>query len=238
MTKHRFGRRAAIVLLPVSRLLLRLYWRTLRPAGTAGAEHLDAVVTSGQPFILCSWHEMQLLSLPYLARIRDRGVALASLVSPSEDGDIAARFGRGLGIGIVRGSSSRTGAQALRNLYLEIAHRKTSLALTVDGPRGPRRRFKPGAVLLAQTTGAPILPFVFEATSAWRLRSWDRFVIPKPGARIAYAFGEPVPVGRDIASTSGDGLEETGRRLEAAMAELSEQARRRLGEASSDAVQV
>ena len=92
---------------------------------------------------------------------------------------------------VIRGSSTHTGARALRDYYTALTKEKVSPVLTPDGPRGPRFKFKPGALLLAQMSGRPILPMAYAASRAWLVK-WDKFVIPKPFARIVIAIGEPV----------------------------------------------
>jgi lysophospholipid acyltransferase (LPLAT)-like uncharacterized protein len=101
---------------------------------------------------------------------------------------------------VIRGSSTHTGARALRDYYLALAHEGVSPAITPDGPRGPPWKFKPGAVLLAQLSGRPMVPVSYAASRAWKIK-WDRFVIPVPRSRIVIAVGEPVyvPKGLDAA---------------------------------------
>ena len=99
---------------------------------------------------------------------------------------------------MIRGSSTHTGARALRDYYQALVRDNISPVITPDGPRGPRFKFKPGALLLAQMSGRPILPISYAASRAWLIK-WDRFVIPMPFARIAIAIGPPcyVPRGTD-----------------------------------------
>jgi lysophospholipid acyltransferase (LPLAT)-like uncharacterized protein len=105
-----------------------------------------------------------------------------------------------LGAAVIRGSSTHTGARALRDYYQALTRDAVSPAITPDGPRGPPWKFKPGAVLLAQLSQRPIVPMTYAASRAWKIK-WDRFVIPQPGSRIAIAVGEPVyvPKGLDAA---------------------------------------
>jgi lysophospholipid acyltransferase (LPLAT)-like uncharacterized protein len=97
----------------------------------------------------------------------------------------------------VRGSSSHTGARALRDYYEALVKRAVSPIITPDGPRGPRFEFKPGAILLAQMSGRPLLPLAYAASRAI-LFHWDRFVIPLPFARIVIAVGAPRTVPRTL----------------------------------------
>jgi lysophospholipid acyltransferase (LPLAT)-like uncharacterized protein len=113
------------------------------------------------------------------------------------DGELGALLVRKLGAVVIRGSSSHTGARALRDYYQALSKDNVSPAITPDGPRGPPWKFKPGAVLLAQLSQRPIIPLAYAASRAWRIQ-WDRFVIPKPLARIAIAVGEPVYVPKGL----------------------------------------
>jgi lysophospholipid acyltransferase (LPLAT)-like uncharacterized protein len=101
-----------------------------------------------------------------------------------------------LGHRVVRGSSSRGGARALRAL-LEVLDARGVVVITPDGPRGPMHSVNPGLAWMAKATGRPILPLGSAVDRAWHLSSWDRFTIPKPGARVAYTFGEPIRVPRE-----------------------------------------
>jgi lysophospholipid acyltransferase (LPLAT)-like uncharacterized protein len=93
----------------------------------------------------------------------------------------------------VRGSSTRGAARALLGAVRELQE-GYAVAFTPDGPRGPRREMKPGVVAAAQRGGAAIVPLHAEATRSWRLHSWDRFMIPKPGARVVVRYGRPFEV--------------------------------------------
>jgi hypothetical protein len=89
---------------------------------------------------------------------------------------------------VIRGSSTATGARALRDYYEALVKEGVSPVITPDGPRGPRFQFKPGAILLAQMSGRPILPLAYAASRAWLIK-WDKFVLPVPFSRIAIAVG-------------------------------------------------
>jgi hypothetical protein len=97
---------------------------------------------------------------------------------------------------VIRGSSSHTGARALRDFYETIVKQQISPAITPDGPRGPVHEFKPGAVLLSQLTGKPIVLVSVAASRSWRFKTWDQFELPLPFSRVVIAFGEPVHVAR------------------------------------------
>lgn len=166
---------------------------TSRGRRVVGAEHLLA---GGRPFLPCYWHQQSVFCIGYLLDLQRRGLNLGFLISPSEDGAIGAKVFESVGARAIRGSSTRTGAQALRDIYQAVKQEGLSIAITPDGPRGPAFEFKPGGIMLAQLTGAPLLPLAYACDRAWRFNSWDRFFVPKPFARIVVAVGEPqrVPV--------------------------------------------
>lgn len=144
------------------------------------------VVTScrskGQPFIFAFWHG-QLLPLLWLHRAE--GVRI--VISAHRDGEIVARIAERLGHRTIRGSSSRGAARALLGIVRELESGE-EVAVTPDGPRGPARKFASGALVAAQRVNAPIIGIGVSASRAWRLRSWDRFMIPKPFARVNVAY--------------------------------------------------
>jgi len=167
------------------------------------------------------WHQHQLFCVKHLLELRAAGVKLGFLISPSVDGELGAMLVRSLGAEVIRGSSTHTGARALRDYYQALAHDNVSPAITPDGPRGPPWKFKPGAVLLAQLSQRPIVPMAYAASRAWKIK-WDRFVIPKPLARIAIVIGEAVyvPKGLDAA-----GLERLQAEMEGRLKSLYQQAK-------------
>ncbi len=151
----------------------------------AGAEPYEGFVEAGKPTILTFWHG-RLLALGYL----HRGCGHSMMISRSRDGEYGSALARHWGQVPVRGSSSRYGGIALAEMvaHVEGGH---SLALTPDGPRGPRERMKPGPIVAAQRTGAPIVPVTAGASRAWRLHSWDRMLVPKPFALVRVRYGAP-----------------------------------------------
>ncbi len=147
---------------------------------------------SHTPTIYTAWHG-RILIMPYLYGWRRPRV----LASRSEDGELIVRFIARFGMEAVRGSSSRGGAQSLRALRRHLDNGK-DVFVVPDGPKGPREIAKPGIVMLARMTGAPIVPMALGASREWRLRSWDEFRIPKPFARCVMRFGEPIRVARHM----------------------------------------
>lgn len=182
---------------PVGRTLIRGAWRASRVVSVTGTDHITASLARAPSFIPVYWHQHQLFCIKHLLSLRALGVKLGFLISPSVDGELGAMLVRSVGAEVIRGSSTHTGARALRDYYQALAHDNVSPAITPDGPRGPARKFKPGAVLLAQLSQRPIIPMAYAASRAWKIK-WDRFVIPKPFSRIAIVVGEPVYVAKGL----------------------------------------
>ena len=168
---------------------------------TVGEEHVEALQASGIPILFAVWHQQL---LPPLWHRRGQGITL--LVSAHRDGRRLAAAARAWGYRVVPGSSTRGGVQGLRGLCRALA-RGHSAAVTPDGPRGPARVVKPGVLAAAQRAGAAIIPVATAATSAWRLSSWDHFLVPKPFSRVTVVYGAPLRVGHDTAALEKGGLE-------------------------------
>jgi lysophospholipid acyltransferase (LPLAT)-like uncharacterized protein len=171
-------------------------------------EHSEQFRRLGRPVVYVLWHG-RLLPCTWLHR--EQGVA--TIISRSADGEIIARIVEQWGYVTVRGSSSRGGGAALRQLVRHVREGRC-LGITPDGPRGPRQRMKPGALLAAQLTGAPLIPMAAGTRSAWWFEGWDRFLVPKPFANIRVAYGQPVFVPRDADEGT---LRRIGEELECAL---------------------
>ena len=174
-TRVRWIVRAGVTLIR----LLAMTWR-MRPVNDEG---LRAARESGQRVIFTLWHGEL---LPLLWHHRKQGVAV--VISEHRDGEIIAQIAERLGYTTVRGSSSRGGGRALIGLMRAIEGGRDG-AVTPDGPRGPAHVFAPGAAIAAQRTGVPLQPVRASATRAWRLKSWDRFLVPKPFATVRVTYG-------------------------------------------------
>lgn len=133
------------------------------------------------------WHEYILFPLD-----RRRRCNLAMLLSQHRDADILSQAARHLGFGMVRGSTRRGGVAALRELVRK--SRRMHLAITPDGPRGPRRHVAPGAIYLASKLGLPLVPIGFGYDRPWRMPTWDRFAVPRPFSRARVVMGPEVHV--------------------------------------------
>ncbi|MFL5561303.1 MAG: lysophospholipid acyltransferase family protein [Gemmatimonadaceae bacterium] len=158
---------------------LAMTWR-IRVIGDAGLRDERA---EGRAVIITLWHG-QMLPLLY----QHRGEQVAVLISEHRDGEIIARIAMALGHRTVRGSTTRGAGRALLSMVRQVEAGQ-DIAVTPDGPRGPAKSFAPGALIVAQRTGAAIIPATVVARSAWRLGSWDSFMIPRPFARIVISYG-------------------------------------------------
>jgi lysophospholipid acyltransferase (LPLAT)-like uncharacterized protein len=208
---------------PVAAVVVRALGATLR-LREDGVESMQELWTARRPLIYAVWHG-RILMIPWLSQRlrRTRGArATRVLASRSRDGELVARWVRRFELSVVRGSSSRGGAEALRALAAAV-RAGHDVAVVPDGPRGPREQLQAGLVVLAAVTGAPVVPLGFAARPARRLASWDRFLVPWPFARAAVVFGKPatVPRGADRETARTD--------LERALREVTETADRLVG---------
>ena len=145
------------------------------------------ILESGKTPIYISWHQRFFPGIMFLSGRKP----IAIIVSLSKDGDFISRIIELLGWHPVRGSSSRGGAKALREVN-EIAEAGYSLGHIVDGPRGPAGKVKPGLLLIAKTSGMPILPTIISAEKKWTFNSWDKFILPKPFSKIIIRFDKEI----------------------------------------------
>ena len=161
---------------------------------------VDRLRHDGQPVALVLWHG-QLLPLLYVMRSQ----SIACLISTHKDGELIAQIAHRLGCKLIRGSSSRGADRALLGLVRALRDGFT-VAVTPDGPRGPYRSFAPGALVAAHRAEAPVVVFGVHATRAWYLSSWDRFMIPKPFARLTIVFDTPTMVSGESARDAADAV--------------------------------
>jgi lysophospholipid acyltransferase (LPLAT)-like uncharacterized protein len=149
------------------------------------------------PAIYVLWHNRFFCVPPAWNRLCHGKRRTVALTSASRDGDMVARAMAVFGLGSIRGSSSRRAVAALVGLKRALQD-GNDVCLTPDGPRGPRYKVQPGFIKLAQSTGAPVIPIHLRFSSAWRLKTWDRFVIPKPFSRVVVTFAHRINVPRDL----------------------------------------
>jgi lysophospholipid acyltransferase (LPLAT)-like uncharacterized protein len=170
--------------------LLQVLARTLRYEIDDRANVLGKAVEGN--YIAALWHNRLLLISFVLKKFFPQRPG-AGLISASRDGDLIADATHRFGFDVVRGSSSRMGASALRELS-EVLISGRDVLITPDGPRGPAYELGPGIIFLAQKTGAPVVPVNMEYSSCWRVKSWDRFIIPKPFSKVRVIIGQPEQV--------------------------------------------
>ena len=200
-------------------------------AGAFGKHLLDALLATVQfrvltpePYrelasaggvIYTLWHG-RLLPLTYYHRRQN----IATLISQSSDGEYIARVVERWGYTAMRGSSSRGGSGALREM-VKLARAGRSMAITPDGPRGPRQQLKPGVLTLAQLTSQPMIPMSASATRAWWVDArWDLFLVPKPFATVYVRYAEPVYVPRDADEHT---IARIGEQVQATLVRLTEE---------------
>jgi hypothetical protein len=164
-------------------------WRT----EVFGIEHLESL-GAGKGCMIAIWHGRMLLGMEHYG-----GRRWNVLVSKSDDGSLVMRLLAHFGYHVIRGStgaSQKGGARALREM-LGVLEGGGYVVVTPDGPRGPRHEMSPGLAWMARATGFAVVPLGLATDRAWRLRSWDRFTIPMPRARVVLEFAAPVHVSRE-----------------------------------------
>ena len=178
---------------PLSFLLGRAIWSTMH-LEVFGSEHLAGAYREHGQAILAFWHN-RLLLLPFVYRYRMHLKNLVAMVSRSRDGEFVANFLDRFGFTTIRGSSSKGGGQTFTQA-VRMARKGYDIAITPDGPRGPRYQVQPGIIKLAQMTSLPIVPVAYQASIRWELNSWDGFIIPAPCARLVLELAPVVTVPR------------------------------------------
>ena len=181
------------------RLFLRGCFATCRWEVDGDADFRHDLLHGQRNFIFAMWHNRLSAFFAWAGRyaLRNPAFRMDCIVSASKDGEFLARVIRENGGGEIRGSSSRDASKALRSA-VSAAEAGTNIATVGDGPRGPRYILKPGPILLAKTTGVPIVPFTWGCNRAVQLhRSWDQLMVPMPFSRIRMKFGEPLVVPED-----------------------------------------
>lgn len=170
--------------------ILEVLWRTSR-LQIIGGERLEALLKEQGAVVPVFWHQHLLICSRFICSDRIPGMKSGFMISPSVDGQPATMLAQLYGAHVVRGSATYTGVRAVRGVYNAIVKESISPTITPDGPRGPRFVMKPGAIFTAQISGKAVVPIAYAASPAKLLRTWDKFVIPSPFARIRIAIGEP-----------------------------------------------
>ena len=148
----------------------------------------ESCLARGERVICAFWHG-RLLMMPFAYP----GQRVVILISQHRDGEYISRIARALGFQVIRGSATRGGVRALRQIIRALKE-GLNLVITPDGPKGPRAKVKSGVIEIARLTGAPIVPVSFSAVRRRFLKSWDAFLLPLPFSRAVYIWGEPIYV--------------------------------------------
>jgi hypothetical protein len=172
----------------------------------------------GVPILYTLWHGRMFLTL--LAHRRE---GIVTMASRSKDGEVIAQWLERNGFAVVRGSTTRGGGQALREMVRHVRGGRHS-ALTVDGPKGPARVVQPGIVQLARLTGGWILPITSSSAKPRFLASWDRYLMPLPFSKNVVAYGEPFSIGSDLSD------EEAARQIARALDATTQEADEKWGQ--------
>jgi len=175
----------------------------------------DSIYARGEVPIYCSWHQRWFAGITFMPRRHP----ISIMVSQSKDGELISRIIAALGWHVVRGSSSRGGSKALRQL-LECLKRGIAVGHIVDGPRGPFGEIKPGLLSLAQISGMPIVPMITSSERKWTFNSWDRFMVPKPFSGVVVRFDREIYVPRRLGKGEA---EELRKRIEHRLSMLYEE---------------
>ena len=197
----------------LGKLILGLWTKSARLT-VIGEDRYQELRNQNKPVVLLIWHG-RLLVVPYL--FKKRGIL--ALISPSEDGEILARIVSGWGK-VLRGSSSHSVVKAWGVMRKEL-DKGGEVIIVPDGPKGPNRKIKLGALKLSQQSGAYLVPFTFAASRKKTLNSWDRFLIFCPFTRVVALFGESIVVDPKL---RGDDLEIERQRIERILLQLDDKA--------------
>ena len=194
------------VIPPLAALLIKALMLSCRVAKVAGMEKVrEAISRSGGGAVYATWHQRMSYHFHHFGSHH-----VTVMISQSKDGEYAVRIASWLGFKNVRGSSTRGGSKALRDLVQRIREGEIG-GMLADGPQGPARVAKMGSVIMARDAEVPLVPVLWGADRCWIFNSWDRYLVPKPFARVVIYYAEPIRVPR---SAEGEALEEYRRLFE------------------------
>ncbi|MFQ5330147.1 MAG: lysophospholipid acyltransferase family protein [Thermodesulfobacteriota bacterium] len=213
-SQERLNRLGLAVIPFAARQLIRLLSVTMR-IEYVNYDGVWSMWRGGRNVILAFWHG-RLMMMPLIYR----GKGITVLISQHRDGELVARTMKGLGIDSVRGSSTRGWLGGVKGL-LKAAKSGRDLAITPDGPKGPKYIAQPGIVQIARVTGLPIIPMTFSTVKKKTFRSWDAFMLPFPFSRGVFICGDPITVERESSDAE---LEKKRREVEQALNDLTTQA--------------
>lgn len=185
-----------------------------------GNRHVKKLRHKGKPYILAFWHG-RLFMIPH---IRPRHKRCDVVISHHNDGELIAKVIPHFGLRLIRGSSKHKGMQALKDCFKSLK-KGNCVAITPDGPRGPRMRVGGNIVSIAHKMDVPILPVTFAASKHKLFKSWDRFMLPKLFGKVVFIQGKPLHVGKDC---EGD-IEKAGRLLENRLNRITRKADQMVG---------
>lgn len=197
------------------KVLLFLLGKSIR-IKECGNIKLSPYQKKGERYIYAFWHSRILLSVYFF-----KNKSINVLVSMNKDGEYTSRIINKFGFGVIRGSTSRGGLKALIKLK-NVLNKGFDIAITPDGPRGPKQKVQMGIIYLSKITGVPIAPFSFDADKKKVLNSWDNFIIPLPFSNSVFMWGEPVYVSRDANEKE---MEKKRLELENKLNELTDEAK-------------
>jgi len=192
-------------------------WAKLCRMTVLGKEEYQILKAEGKPVIILVWHG-RIFIVPYF--FRKRGIM--PLISPSQDGEIAAQVMSRWGYKILRGSGSHSIIGPWNEMIQELRNGGEVL-IVPDGPRGPNRKMKMGGLKLAKQTGAYLVPFSFSTSKKKILRSWDNFLMFMPFSKVVAIYGQPIAVNSNL---KADELEKESLRIEKLLVQLDEKADR------------
>ena len=181
-------------------VLLSYRFNRTKVVGESNIEGLDS-------FILVSWHG-KVLGL--MEHMKHKGYF--ALVSQSRDGELITRIAKNFGYNFFRGSSNKGGKEAIKNMgnfFRENTNAK--IIITPDGPTGPEHKVKPGALILAQNSGRPIIPMIVDVKNSWKFKNWHTFYLSKPFSKMRVVFGRPLYFNKD------EGIETGTKKIEDAL---------------------
>jgi lysophospholipid acyltransferase (LPLAT)-like uncharacterized protein len=217
-------------------MTLKAWWRSKRPAVLSfpifaivrligmtvkiETPGYDRYRQMQQSMIFAGWHGRTLLAANFF-----RGKGIWTIISQSNDGDLQNRIFKRFGFHTIRGSTGRGGAKALIEC-IKILRAGATMAFTPDGPRGPSGIVQDGIMVMAQKSGAILVPVGVSATRRWLAPTWDKYMIPKPFSRAVMIFGEPIHVPQN---GTAEEVESARKALETAMHELERQAEQKMG---------
>jgi hypothetical protein len=189
-----------------------------------GEHYYEAAINSGKPVIIASWHNTLLTVFMNLAKHQFYGMA----GNHYPDAEIVARIGTRMGWKLIRGSSTDGGRKAYDDMLLALKTPGHVVAITPDGPQGPAKVPKAGAIRAAQKTGAVVIPAAGQSTKHWAFKNWDTFYLNKPFGRTVQLYGEPMIFNKS------DKFEDCAKRLTEALNKLEKEAHWRVGVEATD----